>query len=419
MHVSFVPASSRSRLTAALMALLLVVLGCGSDTERDEQRGPDRTGVDPRAAGYLVEAQKAFQTGDIGTALAQADSAEQHAGQSGGEGAGEDVGLSGARGDATFLADVTFLRGRIYSELHDTDAAQHAYQRVLSLVPNYRGAYMNLGNNAFRNGQFKRAVGYYEQENEAHDDPRVKVYKGRAYLELGYVDSARLAFEAAIDQGDSIPEAHARLARLFDQNGDTEAALPHARRALEQEPDNADYRYLIGSMLLRTGAVEEAVATFRQVVEQDPNHSEGYYGLGRALADLDQLDEASRFLAVADSLQRIEDGLREYETKTRLYPEDPAAWATYGYALYRAGRDAEAMQAFQTVLHIDPGNVEVRFGVANLFLKHRDVERALEEYNAILQQDDTFVPAWINAGIALARIGQDDAARDAWEAALR
>jgi tetratricopeptide (TPR) repeat protein len=137
------------------------------------------------------------------------------------------------------------------------------------------------------------------------------------------------------------------------------------------------------------------------------------------MSRLDRVEEARRFLAIADSLKQIDDGLREYETKTRLYPDDPAAWATYGYALHQVGRDTDAMQAFQTVLHIDPENVEIRFAVANFFMKYREVERALSEYDMLLRQDETFVPGWINAGIALARIGRPDAARAAWEAALR
>lgn len=401
---SILPAVRPIRIAAVSTLLVLVVVGCKLDAEPDGRADPDRTRlVGQRAARFLLDAQDAFETGDVGAALALADSAEHSAPHAGN----------------LFLADVTFLRGRIYSELNDADAAQRAYERVLTLVPDYRGAYMNLGNNAFRQGQYKRALSYYEQESGAYDDPRARVYIGRAYLELGRVDSARLAFEAAIAQSDSFAEAHARLAYLYHQNGDVLRGLPHARRAVEQQPDNADYRYLVASMLFRNGDVERAAEEFRQVVSRDPRQSKGYFGLGRALANLGRTDEATRFLSIADSLKQIEDGLREYETKTRLYPDDPAAWATYGYALYQAGRDADAMKAFQTVLRIDPDNVDVRFGVANLFLKYRDVKRALTEYKLILRQDESFVPAWINAGIVLARIGQRDAARVSWETALR
>jgi tetratricopeptide (TPR) repeat protein len=404
MQVSFVSVARRVSLTLTCTALALFAGACKADVERDGQPNVDRVRlVDERAAGFLVKAQAAFEKGDVGTALALADSA-QH--------------LAGHISD-TFLADVNFLRGRVYSELNDPDAARQAYERVLSLVPHYRGAHMNLGNNAFRQGQFKRALGYYEREYEAYQDPRVKIYIGRSYLELGRVDSARLTFEAVIEENDSLAEAHARLAHLYDQNGDVEHGLIYARRALEHQPENPDYRYLVGSMLLRSGLAEQAVEEFRQVVARTPGHSEAYYGLGQAMSRLDRVEEARRFLAIADSLKQIDDGLREYETKTRLYPDDPAAWATYGYALHQVGRDTDAMQAFQTVLHIDPENVEIRFAVANLFMKYREVERALNEYDMLLRQDETFVPGWINAGIALARIGRPDAARAAWEAALR
>ena len=401
---SILPAACRIRILLVSIILVFVAAGCKVDEKTEGGEGLERTRVvDQRSARFLLDAQHAFESGDVGAALALADSAEQSATAPGG----------------LFLADVNFLRGRIHSELNNADAAQQAYERVLALVPDYQGAHLNLGNNAFRSGQYRRALRHYEREAGALDDPRVQVYIGRAYVELGRVDSARLAFEAAIAQSDSFAEAHARLAYLFQQDGDVEQGLPHARRAVEQQPDNADYRYLVASMLLRKGEVERAADEFRQVVARDPRQSKGYFGLGRALANLGQTEEASRFLRIADSLKHVEDGLREYETKTRLYPDDPAAWATYGYALNQAGRDADAMQAFQTVLSMDPENVEVRFGVANLFLEHGDFKRALGEYNAVLQHDESFVPAWINAGIALARIGQRDAARVSWQTALR
>ena len=401
---SILPAACRIHVLTVSIVLVFVAVGCklGGKPEGGGGAEPARI-VDQRSARFLLDAQHAFESGNVGAALALADSAEQNATAPGG----------------AFLADVNFLRGRIHSELNNADAAQQAYERVLTLVPDYRGAHMNLGNNAFRSGQYRRALHHYEREADALDDPRVRVYIGRAYLELGRVDSARLAFEAAIAQSDSFAEAHARLAYLYHQNGDVEQGLPHAHRAVEQQPDNADYRYLVASMLLRNGQVERAADEFRQSVSRDPRQSKGYFGLGRALATLGRTEEARRFLQMADSLKRIEDGLREYETKTRLYPNDPAAWATYGYALNQAGRDADAMQAFQTVLRMDPENVEVRFGVANLFLKHGDFKRALGEYNELLRQDESFVPAWINAGIALARIGQRDAARVSWQTALR
>lgn len=404
MQVSRLSAARRIPLALTCTALVLFTFACKADSERDGRANVDLAPlVDERAAGFLVEAQTALEKGDVGTALALADSAEKHA----------------RRTSDTFLADVNFLRGRIYSELNDPEAARHAYEQVLLLAPHYRGAHMNLGNQAFRQGRFNRALDHYEREYDAYKDPRVKVYIGRSYLELGRVDSARLVFEAVIEQHDSLAEAHARLAHLYQQDGDIEQGLPYARRAIEHQPNNPSYRYLFGSMLMRSGRMEQALEAFRQVVADKPDHGEAYYGLGQAMARLGRTEEANRFLAVADSLKQIEEGLREYETKTRLYPDDPAAWATYGYALHQADRDAEAMQAFQTVLHIDPKNVEIRFAVANLFMKYREVERALNEYNVILQEDDTFVPAWINAGIALARIGQRDAARAAWEAAIR
>jgi Tfp pilus assembly protein PilF len=57
--------------------------------------------------------------------------------------------------------------------------------------------------------------------------------------------------------------------------------------------------------------------------------------------------------------------------------------------------------------------------LANTYLKHHQLEEALAHYDAALQLDASYVSAWVNKGICLARKGRPEAARQAWETALR
>ena len=154
-----------------MLVIGVICVGCRPEAEAPEAPRPKIRLADPQAARYLVDAQQALRQGDVGAALALADSAEQ---------------LAGAGGDA-FLADVAFLQGRIHAELNHADEAKKAYKRALTLEPTYRGAWLNMGNLAFREGDFSEALGYYRREQQAHPNPNTLVYSGRAYAELGKV----------------------------------------------------------------------------------------------------------------------------------------------------------------------------------------------------------------------------------------
>lgn len=388
---------------SGILILLMGVLCIGCRPEADEPDRPGRPLADPQAATYLIEAQQALYRGAMGIALALVDSAEHHA---------------GPKSDA-FLADVAFLRGRIQGELNHAEEAIGAYERVLTLDPTYRGAWLNMGNLAFRRGQFGEALRSYRREYELYGDPKILVYMGHGYAELGKVDSARHAYERAIMQNDSLAEAYIRLAVLHENNGEVEQALSNAQRALALRPEDPDYRYIVGNALLQSGNLAGAEAQLRRTIEQQPGHAKAHYSLGVVLARSGKQDEAERYLARVDSLQQIEESIVTFERRTRLYPDDPAAWVTYGYALNRVGRSAEAIRAFQVALYKGPATPDVHILLANAYLKHHRLEEALAHYDAALQHDASYVGAWVNKGICLARMGRPEAARQAWETALR
>ncbi len=66
---------------------------------------------------------------------------------------------------------------------------------------------------------------------------------GRAYVELGLVDSARIAFEQAIALDSLYSPAYFNLALLLEDEGHREEALRNAQKALSLDSRNLDYSY--------------------------------------------------------------------------------------------------------------------------------------------------------------------------------
>ncbi len=63
-------------------------------------------------------------------------------------------------------------------------------------------------------------------------------------------------------------------------------------RLLAQGQDNALLRYGLGSAYLQAGQAAEAVPHLRRAVEQDPQYSAAWKLLGKALTALGRADEA-------------------------------------------------------------------------------------------------------------------------------
>lgn len=379
--------------------------GCGQSEVREDKASPATVGpVSPEAVAYLIRAQEALEGADFSSAFAFADSAEQAA----------------DRSETSILADVAFLRGRIYSDINQIEKSRTAYEKVLQHDPAYRGAWFNLGNLAFRQERYGDAIAAYRRERAYADDtdPKILINIGRAFIEIGELDSARIAFEQVIEVDSTLAEPYIRLAFIYDQEGKTERAVELYEKAHRLEPSNQRYLYLYGSELLESGKLEEAVEHLEEAVEQNPGDYSSHYNLGQAFARLGKTGEARYHLAVSDSLRQLEVDLGEWRRLTRINPESPAIWATYGVALRIAGRDEEALEALKVALHLDPKNPDIRFEIANLYLQYGELDAALAHYQLILEQDSSYVGAWVNSGIAHARAERTEAAREAWENAL-
>lgn len=384
-----------------LMMLLLQLAGCGK-TQQDTTGGivtdQQRRGLPARAAHMLFTAQDAFRDRDYRAALALADSVEQYNPE---------------------LTDLHFLRGRIYTALGALDSAREEYRRVISLDPGYHGVRFNLGNNYLREGKNRQAIRMYHQEQEKFSSSNNFLQMGRAYDNLGVVDSARWAFRQAIAMDSTNASAYMWLAQLSEDEGEFEQALRYSQKGLRLNPDNLQYQYLVGAEFFRSGNPEEAVRYLEPVVRKRPWHFEANYNLGRALVALGNEEEGKQYLTRADSLQKLENEIEELRSVARMKGDDFLSWVRLGEKLQQAGRPAEALEAYDLAKYIEPWNLPLRNNIAIAETMNGDTAKAIAQYQTILRIDSTLADVWFNLGVTYANIGNEEQARRAWSRVLR
>ena len=374
---------------------LLIVFSCTSDKTPINNKYKKRN---PMADYFLMEGNKYLKKHDFKKALALADSAELY---------------------AIKKDDVYFFKGRIYSELGRFAKADEAYNNTININPNYIGAWNNLGNNAFRQQKFSQAVKYYNKEIVKNKTSIPFRALGRAYVELGKTDSARICFQHSIDINNNYASAYLNLAQLEEDEGNLNKALNHASRAYALEPNNIEYQYVYSTILVQMDRGKEAIYSLREIIKKWPWHHGAHYNLARALIQSGQKIEGQQYLDESEKIRATQAKIDHLENTIRALPDDPYSYAALAFALRKVGRFNDSMHSYKVALYLDPDNYDIWNNVANLYLLQKDTIKALNTYNYIVDKNPALIDIWLNMGVVYALANQKENAIYSWERALK
>jgi Tfp pilus assembly protein PilF len=156
----------------------------------------------------------------------------------------------------------------------------------------------------------------------------------RALEKDGNRAEAIAQYEKARTHDPQLKSVAQRLAILYDLQGDTQLAGAEYQRALHESPHDAELLNNFGYFHLRNGDLSMAEHWLRQAIMEDPSKPRPWVNLGETLARQGQFEES-------------------YNAFTRvLRPAE--AHCNLGVVFARLGRVAEAQQAFQLALSLDP-----------------------------------------------------------------
>ena len=350
-------------------------------------------GIDPAVAGLIFQAETAFRNGYYNAALAITDSALVN---------------------SPHAADIHFLRGRVFTKLARLNEAEVAYRTVLSLNPNYQGTWFNMGTNSIRQDDLPAAIAHYKSEMLLYPSARTMVQIGRAYADLGKIDSATFAYEDAIKTDSNNAAAYMRLGHLYKDRGDITKAIEYATIGLDLDPENLDYKYIIGSLLLLNEEPKASLPFFLAVTSKRPWHYWAHHNLGQALYRIGDETQGQHYMDLAKELQKGIQEVENWRNLANMNPDQLMLWVNLGNSLKNMGRIQEAKDAFLVALSISPMSFALQNNIANLCLMDGDTVQAINRYKTILSFDSTLVDIWLNLGVVHASSGRINDARQAW-----
>jgi Flp pilus assembly protein TadD len=206
-----------------------------------------------------------------------------------------------------------------------------------------------------------------------------------ALVQEGQLDAARPHAEPAALLAPAAPEAQLVLGLVRLHSGDLVAAETGFREAARLDPRDARAHYNLGVVATRRGELEDAVAHYRRAITERPTYVGAHVNLGVLLTESGRLEEA-------------EDALRQ---ATHLDPASSAAFANLALVFERRVRPTEAIVAYRAALALAPGEPTLWFNLAATLAGAGEREQAV----AAMREALRLRPGWEPARHALAELG--------------
>ncbi len=199
------------------------------------------------------------------------------------------------------------------------------------------------------------------------------------------------------------------LAGLLADKEKFEAALRAINRAQILEPDSVDIRLSKGKTLLNLEDYRQAEDVYKQA-------------LAMARSDHDRFEAMLGEAIALHSLDRHEKAIDVFRDAFSLAPDDISRadsrlWIGLGKAYYSLDRSQTALRSFQEGWRLNIGpkkSSDLALGVSSILLGQRRDREAAEFLLKAQSQGASDASIDLNLGIALYRLKQSSAAKEAW-----
>jgi tetratricopeptide (TPR) repeat protein len=329
---------------------------------------------------------------------------------------------------AAFERALTFLRAG------DAVMAERLCREGLAAVPGEPNLGSLLGAALNRQGRGTEAEPFLRRALE--DEPNyAKGHEelGRSLLQQGRTDDALASLRRAVALDAKLPSAHLALVQALTDAGRGIEAHAAMQAFLAADPA----RELIAQAAehQRAGRIEQAEAAYREILRRDPRHVEAlrllalialqteHYGQAEQLLAR-AVEIAPDFLAAWIDLSRaqlekldIPAARASMERAVLLNPHSSQVQVQLANVLARAGRHADAIEAYRRAAALNPASTQPRLGAGNSLKTIGRQAEAIEAYrDAIRLRPDSSEAWWSLSNLKTFRF--DDADVDAMRRGL-
>jgi tetratricopeptide (TPR) repeat protein len=221
-----------------------------------------------------------------------------------------------------------------------------------------------------------------------------------------------------------MPREWIERAVLAQRSGDYPAALAAYEAAIAQRPNNVDFLYDYGQLLIDAQRPEDALRTANTITNAAPGDVRGYALKARAMAWLGQSAAAipvglqgmnidNRFGPLYEALARAYAGEARWReaidsarTAVELSPNDARAYWALGTVLMQTGNYDMAIAEMRTAIQLNPTLLPPYFELAFLLLSLDRNQEAIDLYDRILGMQPRNARALLRQCEAYRKVGE-------------
>ena len=185
-------------------------------------------------------------------------------------------------------------------------------------------------------------------------------------------------------------------------NGQMAEAVQEWRKALQMDPDDANWHFNLAVSLRESNQEPEAVEEFRKACDLDGNEPKWFADLAALLSQTGDLDGA----------------VLNYRKSLSLDPSKAEVEADLGVALFKDGQAQEGYEQLQKAVEMDPGFADGYNDLATALAKMERVDEAVVEVQKAIALSPTSADYRYNLGFALELRGDVAGAVGAFQKAV-
>jgi choline-sulfatase len=214
---------------------------------------------------------------------------------------------------------------------------------------------------------------------------------------------ARTLCDDMLRQRPGFADCHLQMSKIAAAEGNLDAALTAARKAVAAGPKNERAHVQLAALLKERGQLDEAIAHLRQALTLEPNAPDTRMLLGRALAEKGQLDEAASLL----------------DTTATAQPESASAATQMGFVLAKQGKLSQAVRSYRRAIALDPGSAEAHAYLGSALASQARWDEAITHFEIALKvrPENAELHDWL--GMALREKGRSEEALGHFREAVR
>ena len=147
-----------------------------------------------------------------------------------------------------------------------------------------------------------------------------------------------------------------------------------------------------GTLLFEENLYERAEASFLKALEFDPESASVHLNLGSTLLKLGRPDEARE----------------SFIESIRLDPSQPLAWFDLGVLEASTGHETLAIECYDRALDLDPDQPESRFNRGNALRRQKKYQRAVQDFERVCALRPGNTSAWLAEAVCHIRLGNHE-----------